>query len=337
MSRRRTSPWAKAFKRSLTAWTRQSVRAGTRAVGQAIKAQIKRQQAPKGAGDWVAGVAIGMGGARRYHLYRPARVAHDERLPLVVMLHGCGQDAHSFALSTRMNSLAARQRFVVLYPEQDRLANPQGCWHWFDTAGGRAASEADLIMKAIDQACLLYPVDAARVAIAGFSAGAGMAALLATRHPARFKAVVMHSGVPPGSAHSSLSALRAMRGRQATLPPMPIASPATTWPPLLVIHGSADLVVSASNAQAAIQLWADAASAQAGQPRQVQRGQRHAMTVTDFKHRQTLVATLVLVEALGHAWSGGAARQPFSDAKGPDASRLVWAFASRQFAGAGVR
>jgi poly(3-hydroxybutyrate) depolymerase len=55
------------------------------------------------------------------------------------------------------------------------------------------------------------------------------------------------------------------------------------------------------------------------------------MAVTDFKRRDRLIASLVEVESLGHAWSGGAARQPFSDGKGPDASRMVWAFAARQF------
>jgi poly(3-hydroxybutyrate) depolymerase len=55
------------------------------------------------------------------------------------------------------------------------------------------------------------------------------------------------------------------------------------------------------------------------------------MSVTDFKHRGTLAASLVQVAKLGHAWSGGAAGQPFSDARGPDASRMVWAFAVRQF------
>ena len=57
------------------------------------------------------------------------------------------------------------------------------------------------------------------------------------------------------------------------------------------------------------------------------------MTVTDFKRQGSLVATLVEIGALGHAWSGGAAGQPFSDAQGPDASRMVWAFAARQFRG----
>ena len=49
-----------------------------------------------------------------------------ERLPLMVMLHGCGQDAKTFAASTRMNVVAARERFLVLYPEQDRLSNAKG-------------------------------------------------------------------------------------------------------------------------------------------------------------------------------------------------------------------
>ena len=55
-------------------------------------------------------------------------------------------------------------------------------------------------MRAIDQVCLLYRVDRARIAVAGLSAGASMAALLVTRHPGRFRAVMMHSGIPPGTA-----------------------------------------------------------------------------------------------------------------------------------------
>ena len=250
----------------------------------------------------------------------------------MVMLHGCGQDANSFAVSTRMNRIAMRERFLVLYPEQDRLANGQGCWNWFDTKNGRAYGETALIMQAIDQVCLLYPVDSERVAIAGLSAGASMAALLVTRHPDRFKAVVMHSGIPPGTAHSSLSALGAMHGRRATTPLA--ATPSVMeadWPPLLVIHGDADAVVSPHNGQAAAQVWAHAAGALASQARSVQRGKRYPMSVTDFKRQGSTVVTLVAVGKLAHAWSGGAASKPFSDGHGPDASRMAWAFAARQF------
>ena len=251
---------------------------------------------------------------------------------MIVMLHGCGQDARGFAASTRMNQIAARERFVVLYPEQDRMANPQGCWNWFDTKSGRAYGEAALIMAAVEQACMLYPVDAQRIAVAGLSAGASMAALLASRYPERFKAVAMHSGIPPGTAHSALTALRAMHGRRVTSPLRPPPSAlAASWPALLVIHGTVDTVVDVRNGRIAAQVWADAAGARATAQRGVQRGKRYAMNVTDFKHKGRTVATLADVERLGHAWSGGAAKAPFSDAQGPDASRMIWAFAAKQF------
>ncbi len=218
----------------------------------------------------------------------------------------------------------------MLYPEQDRLANAQGCWNWYDTDRGRAQAECDLVLQAIDQVCLLRGGDRSRVLLAGLSAGASLAALLAVRQPARFCGVVMHSGIPPGTAHSTLTALRAMQGRRATAALG--AAPAMGWPPLLVLHGSADGVVSPRNGEAAVQAWAAAAGARASAPRRLQRGQRHAMLVTDYKLRGRSIATLALVQGLGHAWSGGAAGQPFSDPQGPDASRLVWAFAQRQFA-----
>ena len=349
MKRRLRQPvWARAFKRNLAVLTRQAVKSGTRALGRAVKTALpkpSRARQPAAApGTWVAvvtgsagvagvtgvgGLPLGPVGRRRYKLYRPPGVKAGERLPLLVMLHGCGQDANSFAASTRMNHCALRERFLVLYPEQDRLANAQGCWNWFDTASGRAQAEAALVMKAITQVCARHAVDRTRMAVAGFSAGASMAALLATQHAGYFKAVVMHSGVPPGAAHSTLTALNAMRGRRRAAPQPTTGLP---WPPLLVIHGSADAVVAPANGEAAVQQWAHNAGAQATAPRRMQRGQRHPAVVTDFKHRGHTVATLVAVQGLAHAWSGGPASQPFADAQGPDASRWLWAFVARQFA-----
>ena len=330
--RSRPSAWAKSFERSLKAMTRLATASSTRALKKTLKPAVAKRAPPPVAGAWMPGVVMGAAGARRFRVYRPPGVEFGEKLPLVVMLHGCGQDANSFAASTRMNRIAMRERFLVLYPEQDRLANGQGCWNWFDTKTGRAYGEAALIMQAVDQVCLLHPVDKTRVAIAGLSAGASMAALLVTRHPGRFKAVVMHSGIPPGTAHSTLSALGAMHGHRMTTPLMttPNAMEAH-WPPLLVIHGDADAVVSPKNGQAAAQVWADAAGAKASEARSVQRGKRYPMSVTDFKRKGSTVATLVAVSKLAHAWSGGLASKAFSDGQGPDASRMVWAFAAKQF------
>lgn len=338
------------MQRTLTALTRTAVRAGTKAVKQALrvppggvksKAKAKTQskttpakQPPASAAHWRTGVAVGAAGARRYHLYKPPGVRRTEHLPLLVMLHGCGQDAQALAAISQMNRLALRERFLVLYPEQDRLANMQACWNWYDTRSGRAQGEAGAIQAAIEQVCLTQPVDPQRIALAGLSAGAGMAALLATRHPERFRAVAMHSGIAPGVAHSSATALRAMRGHRITgLALAPLAAD-VHLPALLVIQGSADHLVAPGNGAEAARLWAAREGAKPSGLRSVQRGARYPATITDFKTRGRLVATLCLVNGLGHAWSGGVAGWSYSDPKGPDASRMIWAFVAKQFASA---
>lgn len=350
MSKRRAlSPLSKVWRRTLRAATGQVLRATQAATREVVKTAAKKvaaaQTASKppsdGRGDWIAGLTLSRSGPRRYRLFRPAGIASGARVPLVVMLHGCGQDAAGIARSTRMNRVAAREGFFVLYPEQSRLANPQRCWNWFETESGRAQEEMAQILAAIDQTALLYPMDRARVAIAGLSAGAGMAALLATAHPDRFRAVAMHSGVPPGLASSTPSALRAMRGLASppdiAAPPVGppdatrgaargAASDAPSWPPLLVIQGTRDRVVARVNAGEAVRQWSVAAGASARAAREVQRGKRHPMTVTDFKRGSVLAATLVEIDGLAHAWSGGAAKEAFSDPAGPDATAMIWRF-----------
>ena len=172
------------------------------------------------------------------------------------------------------------------------MANVNGCWNWFDTRNGRGHAEAALTMRAIDQACL-YGADRTRVAIAGLSAGATMAALVVTRYPDRFQSVAMHSGVPRGTARSGLGALSAMYGHGDTKPlDADAVSMAAHWPALLVGHGGTDRVVTPGNAEAAVNAWAEAAGARAQAPRTVPRGKRYAMHITDYRVRRRTGATL---------------------------------------------
>jgi poly(hydroxyalkanoate) depolymerase family esterase len=296
------------------------------------------------------GMQTGAANGWAYHLYLPPDLKKTERLPLIVMLHGCAQNADAIAAASQMNRLAARERFVVLYPQQNQLSNSQRCWNWFDTRSGRAQRESDAILAAINLACATQPVDPARIALAGFSAGAGMAALLATRQPERFQALVMHSGVAPGVAHSATTALSAMRGRRAG-GPLAVPPGTTALPALLVIQGSVDRVVACSNAASVAQRWAALAnqlaycqqdsdaestlvapsSVKVSAPRLVRRGKRRSATVTDYRSGGRIAATLCEIAGLGHAWSGGKRGLAYSDPNGPDASRMVWAFARRQF------
>jgi poly(hydroxyalkanoate) depolymerase family esterase len=339
MARRiRNTAWSRSFKSVLKTMTRTAKRVGTKALKKGLRAAPlagkrvtgKKVMAPSA--NWTKGLAIGTAGPRRYWLYKPPGVRRNESLPLLVMLHGCGQDAEALAVSSRMNTIAARERFFVLYPEQDRLSNVQGCWNWYDTRTGRAQAEAHSINAAIEQVCLSQAVDRRRVALAGISAGAGMAVLLATHHPERFRAIAMHSGIAPGVAHSSASAIKAMFGQSVTTLPLPAIAPDVRLPALLVIHGSADHVVAPGNGAEAAMRWGERVGARVSKPRRVQRGARYAAMITDYRKGGRLIATLCAVDRLGHAWSGGATGHSYSDPKGPDASRMIWSFISRQFA-----
>lgn len=329
---------SRSFQRTLTSMTRTAIRAGSKVMAQALRPP-RRVPAKKAAiktasplsTKWSTGFTAGVAGTLRYRLFKPPGVRRSERLPLMVMLHGCGQNAQTLAASTRMNQIAAHERFLVLYPEQDHFSNMQGCWNWHQTRSGKAQGEADAIAAAIDQICLTQAVDPSRIALAGLSAGAGMAALLATRRPARFRAIAMHSGIAPGVAHSSATALTAMRGHRTGLPLAPLADGAHL-PALLVIQGNADPLVAPSNGVLAARLWAAREGATPGQSRTVQRGARYPAIITDYRAQGRLVVTHCEIGGLGHAWSGGAASQTYSDPKGPDASRMIWAFAAKQFA-----
>ena len=63
-------------------------------------------------------------------------------------------------------------------------------------------------------------------------------------------------------------------------------------PPLLVLHGDADRVVSVRNATATALLWAQASGARATAERTVARGQRYPMRAVDFKLRGQLAVSL---------------------------------------------
>jgi len=274
-------------------------------------------------------VALRSTAGSRYRLYRPPDIDRDSRrLPLLVMLHGCGQDALQLAASTQVNRLAAREGFLVLYPEQDPGANRHGCWNWYDAKSGRARAEALAIGALVDEVCLWQPVDRERIALAGGHAGAAMAALVAIEFPQRFRAVTMHSGIGAEVADSLGGALVAMAGHRGVSLPLSFAG---DLPPLLVIHGSADRSVALINGTDAASSWAAQAGATPAASRLVRRGGRYPATVTDYRAGGDLVARMWEIAGLGHAWSGGRAGQAYSDPAGPDATRILWSFALQQF------
>ena len=286
----------------------------------------KSPSVPVGAA-YLARTFTGAAGSRQYKVYVPSG-AEGRALPLIVMLHGCTQDPDDFALGTGMNRLAEEQKFIVAYPGQPKSANPSACWNWFDPAHQTRGEGEPSIIAGITRAIMAeFPVDGARVYVAGLSAGGAMAATMSATYPDLFAAAGIHSGLPHAAAADLPSALAAMRGTSKTAAPARAKTRAKPRIPTIVFHGANDKTVDPSNAEAILAEARAGLSGPAREGRQegVAGGRAYTRTlVTDA--RGVPHAESWAIDGLSHAWSGGSPEGSYADDLGPDASREMLRF-----------
>ena len=278
-------------------------------------------------GEFRAGSFANGEGRRAFRLFVPDAASPTKR-PLLVMLHGCKQNAQDFSRGTRMNELAQARGWVVLYPEQPRSANGMGCWNWFKAGNQqRGRGEPKILADLVRHVVAAEDIDLQRVYVAGLSAGGAMAATLAGTYPELFAAVGIHSGLPHAAAHDMMSAFQAMRdgprpGRRGAPEPDALR-------PTIVFHGDLDETVHPVNGEVLI---ASAAAPDGAAPSwtRVERGQEpggHAWTRTVHTSADGRIqAEHWLVHGAGHAWCGGSPDGSYTDPGGPDASAEMLRF-----------
>ena len=261
-------------------------------------------------------------------------------MPLVVLLHGCKQDALDFSKGTAMNVLAGKEQCLVLYPEQITTANQLMCWNWFEPGHQQEGTGEPGMITALTRQVLASDfngrrADVSRVYIAGLSAGGAMAAVVAGLHPELFTALGVHSGLPAGAASNVMTAFQAMRmGGQGK---GKRKSKGVSAFPTIVFHGDSDTTVHPSNGE---NITADALAAalKAGGP--LVKTQLSAYPEGDQASRKdkpidvtryadesgTPLIEYWSINNGSHAWSGGSKEGSYTDPDGPSASKAMLAF-----------
>jgi poly(hydroxyalkanoate) depolymerase family esterase len=182
--------------------------------------------------------------------------------PLVVVLHGCTQNAADYDRGAGWSRLADRHRFALLFPEQQRANNAHFCFNWFMAGDsqrgmGEPASIAAMVAAMRDA----HGIDRGRVFITGLSAGGAMASVMLATYPELFAGGAIIAGVPYGCASDVREAFDCMGGRvrapaEELVRNVRRASPHKgPWPRISVWQGSADTTVAPSNADAIVLQW----------------------------------------------------------------------------------
>src|SRR5262245_22012299 len=199
-------------------------------------------------------------GNLRMFVYRPPNLADNPAL--VVVLHGCTQSAAGYDLGAGWSTLADRYGFVLLFPEQQRSNNPNGCFNWFLPAHSqRDRGEPLSIRQMIEKSIIDHGVDRRRIFVTGLSAGGAMTSNMLACYPEVFAGGAIIAGLPYGAATTVQQAFQSMYQSPTRSAPewgnlvRKASSHRGPWPRVSVWHGNADRTVIPLNAREIIKQW----------------------------------------------------------------------------------
>lgn len=157
---------------------------------------------------------------RDYTLYLPTNYQAGQAYPLVFNLHGYGSNASQQASMTEFNQIADTADFIVVYPEGTQNASLKQYWN---AAYGTTIDDVGFINALLDTMIANYNIQQNRVYSTGISNGAMMSSTLACELDDRFAAIAGVAGTMSLTQYNNC--------------------PATDKMPVMLIHGTSDLVV----------------------------------------------------------------------------------------------
>ncbi len=197
------------------------------------------------------------------NMYSYVPVGISAPAPLVVVMHGCTQNATVVSSESGWNTLADRHKFYCVYPEQISANNSSYCFNWFLTGDqDRNQGEAYSVKQMVDYMKANYNIDTTKIFVTGLSAGACMTTIMLACYPEIFKKGAVMAGAPHKAATNAFQAVSVGQGSVSKTP--------TTWgslvtneypgytgayPTVAVFHGSNDAVINIVNENEIMKQW----------------------------------------------------------------------------------
>ncbi|MEV7858629.1 PHB depolymerase family esterase [Streptomyces hirsutus] len=200
-------------------------------------------------------------GQLNMYVYRPASLP--DRPAVVFALHGCSQDAQTYADNSGLPELADRHKFLVVFAETTFANNMGKCFNWFQPADNRRGQgEAASIRQMAAHTVSAYGADARRTYVTGLSAGGAMTSAMLATYPDVFQAGAVVAGLPHGCADDLIAAGTCMSPGTDLTPAqwaqrVRDAHPSWSgpWPRMAVWHGDKDTKVVPRNADELRDQW----------------------------------------------------------------------------------
>ncbi len=183
--------------------------------------------------------------------------------PLIVVLHGCNQDAEGVAKLTGWNKLAKNNNFTILYPQQKRINNISQCFNWFlenDIDKGKGESES--IFQMISNLINSKSIDSSQIFVTGLSAGGAMGVVMMSTYPETFQKGAIFAGGAYKIATNPLIALKVLSGNIQISNEKLISNINLQnsnyhgkYPKLIIFQGLNDPIVNKINADYILNQW----------------------------------------------------------------------------------
>lgn len=164
------------------------------------------------------------GAERNFKIHVPPSYNGKTPMPMIILLHGQGQDGEEIARWTKFNEMADKKGFIAIYPDSRKWAGRDEWRTWDADNGllppGQDANDVAFMRKIIETAEKDYLVDPKRIYMAGLSNGGMLAFRAAGELSDKLAAVAVVSSAMSGSEP-------------------PLRHPVS----LLNIHGTADRII----------------------------------------------------------------------------------------------